>query len=355
MISLVKISLAICSYNRYEKLKVLLEVLKKQIENNAFAAKTIGSSFELIIVDNNSADETKSLKDFSIKDNEYKYLVEMKPGLSAARNKALREFTGDLICFLDDDVIVQPNFIASLLKISKRPLVEIGIIGARVKLPKELKESNFLKKYRFISPSVFPEHDYGSFAKKYPFQEQAKFMENPIGACFLMSRDVVDSLSMFNENIGVGAKKFGETLHEDTEFFRRAMNQGISLEYSPELCVEHPLDDDRLDTRRIYNWYFNSGKSFVLLAKHKPEIFAKKNQAELIGVPYALLKFWPSFLNFEFLEIPFYMHFKLVVVYFLSVLVHLTMQESWVIFYKAQFFKTMGEIAGFRLVKLVEA
>ncbi|NQY80089.1 MAG: glycosyltransferase family 2 protein [Candidatus Caenarcaniphilales bacterium] len=350
-----KISLAICSYNRYEKLIVLLGALKKQIEANAFAAKSIERSFELIVIDNNSIDETKSLKHFSIKDNEYKYLVEMKPGLSAARNKALREFTGDLICFLDDDILIQPNFISNLLKISKRSLTEIGIVGARVKLPKEIKDSDLLKKYKLISQSVFPEHDYGSFAKKYPFQEQAKFVENPIGACFLMSRNTVDNLSMFNENIGVGAKKFGETLHEDTEFFRRAINKEISLEYIPELCVEHPLDDDRLDTKRIYNWYFNSGKSFVLLAKHKPEIFAKKNQAELIGVPNALLKLWPSFLNFEFLEIPFYMHFKLVIVYFLSILVHLTMQEQWIVFYKAQFFKTMGEITGFRLVKQVEA
>lgn len=355
MISLVKISLAICSYNRYEKLKVLLEDLKKQIENIALMAKARGRDFELIVVDNNSTDETKTLKNFSLKEASFRYLVEMKAGLSVARNKAIKEFSGDMICFIDDDVLLESGFIAGLLKISERPIDEITIIGARVKLPEEIKNSNILKKYKLISPSVFPEHDYGNFAKNYPFQEQAKFIDNPIGACFLISKNTLKNLSMFNEDIGLGAKRFGKTLHEDTEFFRRALKKGINLEYIPELCVVHPLDKDRLVTKRIYDWYFNSGKSFVILAKHKPEFFFDKSQADLIGVPGVLQKLWPNFLNFEFLEIPFYMHLKLVIVYFISILSHLTMQEEWIVFYKAHFFKTMGEITGFRLVKRVES
>ena len=291
-----KISLAICSYNRYEKLKILLDTLKKQIEASSFVISQINRVFEVILVDNNSSDETSNLKKFSIDKHEFKYLCAVKPGLSAARNKAIREFSGDLLCFLDDDVKPEYDFISILLKLSKRDLNDIGILGARVKLPDDIKSSKFFEKYKNISPSVFPEHDYGKESQEYPFKYNSRTIENPIGACFVTSKSVLEKMSMFNENLGVGAKKFGATLHEDTEFFRRAKVSHIPLEYFPELCVEHPLDEDRLDTKRIYNWYFNSGKSFVLLAKHKPEIFSKQNQAEFIGVPSLLLKFYQEFL-----------------------------------------------------------
>ena len=208
-----KISIAICSYNRADKLKTLLENFQQQILSTSFAASQIGTVFELLLIDNNSSDKTCDMHSFSLDKAEFKYFLEVKPGLSSARNRALKEFTGDLICFLDDDVKLSESFIASLLKISKRPIHEIGIIGARVSLEESLEQSSNFQKYALLSSSVFPVHDFGDKVQSYPFEYKSKSIENPIGACFLMSRNILASGIRFNEDFGLGARKFAETLH----------------------------------------------------------------------------------------------------------------------------------------------
>ena len=45
---------------------------------------------------------------------------ESRPGKSRALNKALSQANGDLLVFTDDDVVVDPEWLKQLYKVSKR-------------------------------------------------------------------------------------------------------------------------------------------------------------------------------------------------------------------------------------------
>ena len=100
-----KVAVGVCTYNRSNDLKRLLNSLKKLNYPN----------FEIIVVDNNSNDDTEQVaKSFS----NVKYVREERQGLAYARNKLLDtcdesiEFLG----ILDDDETVNPDWIEKMLE-----------------------------------------------------------------------------------------------------------------------------------------------------------------------------------------------------------------------------------------------
>jgi glycosyltransferase involved in cell wall biosynthesis len=69
---------------------------------------------EVIVIDNNSNDETCDLVRGLIPDFpfELRYVFEGQQGLSEARNRAINEAKGDYLAFLDDECIVDPDWLS---------------------------------------------------------------------------------------------------------------------------------------------------------------------------------------------------------------------------------------------------
>lgn len=103
------LSIVIPTKNRAELLRSVLESIEKQ--------KADRNSFEVIIVDNGSADRTKEVvQEYQKKNKNYRYFYDARPGLHVGRNKGLLESRGDLVGYLDDDVILFPDWINTVLK-----------------------------------------------------------------------------------------------------------------------------------------------------------------------------------------------------------------------------------------------
>src|SRR4051812_39458766 len=68
------------------------------------------ASLEVIVVDDGSTDQTREMlqKTFSL-DPRFKYVYQANGGVSAARNRGLREARGEFIAFLDSDDIWLPG------------------------------------------------------------------------------------------------------------------------------------------------------------------------------------------------------------------------------------------------------
>ena len=69
-----------------------------------------------LVVDNNSSDATAGVvKDFSSRfPGRFLYLREPQPGKSYALNSGIREASGDILAFMDDDVVVEPTWLERL-------------------------------------------------------------------------------------------------------------------------------------------------------------------------------------------------------------------------------------------------
>lgn len=125
---MIDFTVAIPTYNGASRLPKVLEKLKEQtgLENLAW---------EIIIVDNNSSDDTATvIKEYQANWSEsvaLKYFFEPEQGAAFARLKAVRKAQGEWIGFLDDDNLPEPNWIAEAYSFAqKHP--QAGAIGGQI-------------------------------------------------------------------------------------------------------------------------------------------------------------------------------------------------------------------------------
>lgn len=91
-------------------MEITLDSLRNQTKKNEL-------DFEIIVVDNNSNDDTKLVieKFKSLHDNKLKYIFEKNPGHSCALNTGVECAQGDIIALTDDDVTVSENWLVEIL------------------------------------------------------------------------------------------------------------------------------------------------------------------------------------------------------------------------------------------------
>ena len=101
-----KISVVICTKDRARKLSALLASVRK-LECRS------GCPFEVVIVDNGSTDDTRSVVAAFEQDARLtvSYVYEGRPGEGNARNAGVRAAAGEIILFTDDDCIVPPDWV----------------------------------------------------------------------------------------------------------------------------------------------------------------------------------------------------------------------------------------------------
>jgi glucosyl-dolichyl phosphate glucuronosyltransferase len=101
-----RLSICVCTYNRAHILRYCLESL--------LALKVpAGCEAEILIIDNNSRDDTQQVVNSFIRSSPIPihYCHESRQGLSAARNRAIKEASGEYLCFLDDECVVPSQWL----------------------------------------------------------------------------------------------------------------------------------------------------------------------------------------------------------------------------------------------------
>ena len=119
-------TIAIPTHNGASRLPLVLDRLRLQVD-----LETV--TWEVIVIDNNSTDETKHIvktyeQDFPCP---LKYCFEPKQGAGYARKLAIKEAKSELIGFLDDDNIPDPNWIKAAIEFAQdHP--QAGAIGSQI-------------------------------------------------------------------------------------------------------------------------------------------------------------------------------------------------------------------------------
>jgi len=206
MKSKIDISIIIPTYansDRNRNLCDLLNALRDQ--------KRLDYSFEIIIVNNRkySMEENGIIRRFKGYIKELRIVEDPVIGLSHARNTGILKSRGDIIAFLDDDVVPSNDWLNSLME-AHRKYDALCIGGPVIFKEERISFPNWFNDYylRFLLPPKFPKY---SCTIVEPFYL--------IGANISFKKDAFRRYGFFDESLG----RKGRCLlsGEDTEFVMR--------------------------------------------------------------------------------------------------------------------------------------
>jgi glycosyltransferase involved in cell wall biosynthesis len=245
------VSLIICTRDRCQKLVLCLE----SVQRIAF-----DRSWEFIIVDNGSTDETAAIVSEFIKTTNVRaiYLFEPKPGKSTGLNTALRVAQGQLLAFTDDDCYPAPDFLSQVWSAFDDP--SVGYIGGRIMLHDPADYPITI--YESMTPRTFP-------AKSFVCAGCVQ------GANMAFRRRVLLDIGGFDPVFGPGAMF---PAAEETEAVSRASAMGWKGEYRPEVVVRHHHGRNAADAAALWKWYAIGIGAFhmkILLRGHQFLWFAR--------------------------------------------------------------------------------
>lgn len=115
------ISVVIPTYNRIERLKRVLAALECQ--NYAL------DNFEVVIISDGSSDGTDEYLRALTTPLHLHTASQPNQGVAVARNSGVRHATGDLILFIDDDVVPAPQLIAEHVRIHTAHADDVIVLG----------------------------------------------------------------------------------------------------------------------------------------------------------------------------------------------------------------------------------
>ena len=210
-----KLSIIIASYNRAESLLMFLQELSHQVVPDSV-------DWEVVIVDNNSTDGTKSAIAPLVEENpqRYKYLLEGRQGKSIALNTGLRAATGEILVFTDDDCMPDPKWLATIAREFTSDL-SLGVLGGRVEL--------FDKQDRPVTIRNFPDPTL--------IESRDQLFLFLIGANMSIRRKVLDTVGEFDPFLGPGSR-IGAVM-EDLDLLYRVFREKFKIVYSPDVLVYH--------------------------------------------------------------------------------------------------------------------
>jgi glycosyltransferase involved in cell wall biosynthesis len=101
--------------------------------------------YEIVVIDNNSTDDTRRIVEECKQhgNKEIIYFKEVREGLHNARHAGARIATGDILAYIDDDVISEPDWLSELIKPYADP--EVACVGGKILPRYETKEPEWAK------------------------------------------------------------------------------------------------------------------------------------------------------------------------------------------------------------------
>jgi len=215
------ISVVVCTLNRAAILRVALTSL---------AAQTLDpAKFEVIVVDNGSTDETPDV--VAACPANFRYVRELNPGLSNARNRGWQEAKGEFVAYTDDDCRLPPGW----LEAARATIEELspGIFGGP-----------YFAFYNTPKPAWFKDayesHDQGGERRPLGPHEYLD------GGNLFLRRALLAELGGFDPQLGMvgGRKAYGE----ETALQRhlRAKHPEELIWYVPSLFVYHLVRPDKM-------------------------------------------------------------------------------------------------------------
>lgn len=225
----INLSIIIINYNLADEIDNCLNSVIKVMENGEF-------TYEVIIVDNNSPDKKlPSIEKKYTQDFIHFYYLEKNLGFGKGCNFGSSKVTGEFICFLNPDTLINENIFTRIFRTFKSDK-SIGIIG-----PKQQVREPFFDFSAGYSPKiifeVFNLFGLGVFVEGAIMYFRVKNKNQPLpvnwilGACIIIKADLFQLIGGFDKDYFM--------FFEEVDLCRRVINNGYKVLYAPNLKIHH--------------------------------------------------------------------------------------------------------------------
>lgn len=241
--SIRKVTIAICTYNR-------AACLDEAIRSVAEAKLPGGLEVEIIVVDNNSTDDTWSVICEHARHLPLVGLREARQGLGFARNRAIEAASGDLMLWTDDDVLVDGDWISIYVEAAEA-WPAASFFGGAI-LPRFESSPP-----RWIRDNLL--HLEGPYSLMALDDSTRLLAAGTFIGANMAFRTAVLKDYPFDADLG----RAGDSLigGEDTEIFRRLMQDGHQGVCVGRSRVAHRIGGSRMSLSYIAKWYYGAGKT----------------------------------------------------------------------------------------------
>ena len=265
-----RVAIVLPTHNRAALLRRALGSLVAQVPDSP--------AYPIIVVDNNSTDETRAVcAEFG---GRVQYVGEPRQGLSHARNAGVAAAAAgrrsDIVAFVDDDIEVTAGWIEAISRaFAEHP--EVDCVGGRV-----------LPAAGGVLPGWLTREHWGPLALQDHGGQQRLFDERApvglIGANFAFRAEVFERIGGFS--IDVQRVKDGIGSTEDHEFLRRLYAAGGKALYAPDAVVTTEVPPERMTRRYHRRWHRGHGRFHALM--RTPEV--ERTRRRLLGIPSHLFR-----------------------------------------------------------------
>ncbi len=220
-------SVIIITRNRASFLRKVLESLIKQDYGN--------DKYDIIIVDNNSKDDTTSTVERFQREcpNKIHYVFEPRIGMSKARNTGASVAKGEILVFIDDDAIAASNWLNNYDHLYKT-FPDIVAWGGKIDLVFESCRP------KWLSDDLMMALSYLNISDK---ETMLSFPDYPFGCNFSVKRECYMKIGGFIEDL--------KTSNEEKAFFCKLHLNNYRVGYSPKPLVYHQIPSSRLEKKYL--------------------------------------------------------------------------------------------------------
>jgi glycosyltransferase involved in cell wall biosynthesis len=239
-----KVSAIVCTYNRSGFLRDCLQSLVEQTLDVRL--------FEVIIVNNNSTDDTQSVAErFTQGYDRFRVVLEPKQGLSNARNRGWREAEGRYVAFLDDDATACPTWLEKILWAFENVKPTPGCVGGQIDLTWEVSRPAWI-----LDDMLAP-------LGRLDISDKPCLLKNEylFGGNLAIPKALLEDIGGFNPNLGRGASDLMG--NEEILLQQQVQQKGLPLYYHPEIFVWHMVHKARVRKSWFLQRRFWQGVSTV--------------------------------------------------------------------------------------------
>lgn len=241
------VDIVICTRNRSKLLGRTLQSIVDQILADQ-------ATWRVIVVDNGSSDDTQTVaRSF---EGRLPILVatESRPGLSIARNAALKLTNADYVLWTDDDVKVRTNWLAEFVRAASE-FPNAGVIGGRI-IPE------FAERPDPTLVAAFPVLADGFCGLDYHRSSGPLPRPCLVWGANMGYKSTAIKDKLFNEHLGPSPS--GALGGDETELQLRLVREGWEVVWWPDLAVDHWVPLDRMTLEYLCRYTKAKGRDILV-------------------------------------------------------------------------------------------